>query len=342
MTSASGRRIAIAGIATHWGTELARRLARDPRVERIFGLDTIEPDADLERTEFIEVDIRSPVLSRLLPSTEVDTVVHCGIIWYPAPGRPARALHDINVIGSLQLLTACERTETVERVICRGSAAIYGCEPAAPSFFTEEMARSFPLRTRFQRDIGELEAYFENFARRHPELTCCMLRFQPELGADLQSPLAKYLSLPVVPTQLGYDPRLQWIDADDATEALVVATLDPIRGAVNVAPDGSISLTRALRLAGRGELPVPHPVFGPALSRLGGRLGVGSLYGDAVRLLRYGRGVDNRRLREELGFSPRLDAVEVVREFARRSSGLSVAPIPTLGSALSRLVGEPR
>ena len=337
-----GRRIAIAGIAGAWGTELARRLARDPAVEQIFGIDTRPPEADLERTEMIEVDIRSPVLSRLLPSTGADTVVHCGIVWYPEPDKPARALHDINVIGTLQLLAACEKTKQLERVIVRGSAAIYGCEPAAPSFFTEEMGRSYPLRTRFQRDIGELEAYFENFARRHPQLTCCMLRYQPELGADIETPLSRYLSLPAVPTQLGFDPRLQLLHADDATGALHAAALRPVRGAVNVAPTGSISLSRALRLLGRVELPVPHPLFGPALSRAGERLGVGTLYGDAVRLLRYGRGVDNRRLREDLGFEPRYDAVESVRDFGTRRAGLKLAPLPTLGTALSRIVGEPR
>lgn len=339
---AEGRRIAIAGIGSHWGAELARRLARDPRVERIFGLDTVPPPVDLERTELVEIDIRSPVVSRLLPSTGIDTLVHCGILWYPEPDKPVRALHDINVIGTLQLLAACEKTEGLRSVVVRGSAAIYGCEPAAPSFFSEEMARSFPLRTRFQRDIGELEAYFENFARRHPRLTCCMLRYQPELGAGLRAPLSRYLSLPVVPTQLGFDPRLQMIDAEDATEALVTATMDPVRGAVNVAPTGSISLTRALRLVGATELPIPHPAFGPALGRLGGRLGVGNLYGDAVRLLRYGRGVDNRRLREELGFEPRLDATGVVRKFASRSGGRALTPLPSLGAMLSRLVGEAR
>ena len=56
-------------------------------------------------------------------------------------------------------------------------------------------------------------------------------------------------------------------------------------------------------------MPIPHPLFGPAMARLGDRLGAGSLYGDAVRLLRYGRGVDNRRLRSELGYEPRFDAV---------------------------------
>ena len=197
------------------------------------------------------------MLSRLLPATEVDTVVHCGILWYPEPGRPARALHEINVIGTLQLLAACERTESLRTVVVRGSAAIYGCEGAVPSFYTEDLARAQPLRTRFQRDISELEEYFENFARRHPELTCCMLRYQPEIGPGLDSPLVRYLTLPVVPVQLGFDPRLQLLHADDATGAIEAAVANPVRGAVNVAPDGSISLSRALRLLGRPAVPLP-------------------------------------------------------------------------------------
>jgi UDP-glucose 4-epimerase len=221
---AAGRRILIAGIANAWGTALAQQLERRDDVEAVIGIDTRPPPVHLERTEILEADLRSPVLARLVPSVEADTLVHTGVLWYPEPGKPARALHDINVIGTLQLLAACERSPTIERVVVRGSAAIYGCEPAGPSFFTEEMARRFPLRTRFQRDIGELEGYFENFARRHGQLTCCMLRYQPEIGPDLQTPLARYLSLPAVPTQLGFDPRLQLVHSDDAAGALLTAT----------------------------------------------------------------------------------------------------------------------
>ncbi len=338
----TGRRILIAGIGTHWGTELALRLERDERVDQVIGIDTTPPLVELERTEFIEADVRSPLLTRLLPSTGADTLVHTGILWYPEPGKPSRALHDINVIGTLQLLAACERMPTLERVVLRGSAAIYGCEPTGPSFFTESMASDFPLRTRFQRDIGELESYFENFARRHGHLTCCMLRYQPEIGPGLDAPLSNYLSLPVVPTQLGFDPRLQLVHADDATGALYAATLDPVRGAVNVAPSGSISLSRALRLINRPQMPIPHQLFGPAMSRLGERLGAGSLYGDAVRLLRYGRGVDNTRLRVELGYEPTYDAVSAVRDFAAADRGMRLIPRPGIGSVLDRLAGSAR
>ena len=154
-----------------------------------------------------------------------------------------------------------------------------------------------------------------------------MLRYQPEIGPDLDMPLVRYLSLPVVPTQLGFDPRLQLLHADDATGALEVATRNPVRGAVNVAPSGSISLSHILRLARRPSLPVPHPLFGPALERLGRQLGAGPVYGDGVRLLRFGRGVDNRRLRTEVGYEPRFDAVAAVRDFAAKSRGRGVGPV---------------
>jgi UDP-glucose 4-epimerase len=335
-----GRRIVITGISSHWGSELARRLERDPGVEYLAGVDTRPPAVELARTDFIEADIRSPLLSRVLPSTRADTIVHCGIVLYPEPGRPARVLHEINVIGTLQLLAACERTETLERVIVRGSAAIYGCEAAVPYFYTEELARKAPLRTRFQRDISELEEYFENFARRHPQLVCCMLRYQPEIGAELETPLVRYLSLPVVPVQLGFDPRLQLLHAEDATAALEAAVSDPVRGPVNVAPDGSISLSRLLRLARRPAVPIPHPLFAPAMERLGRRLGAGPLYGDAVRLLRFGRGVDNSRLREEIGYRPRFDAAAAVRDFVAKTEGRRVGPPLHPGALAERLAGS--
>jgi UDP-glucose 4-epimerase len=334
-----GRRIVITGISTHWGAELARRLERDPRVEYLAGIDSCPPEIDLERTDFIEADIRRAVISRLLPVTEADTVVHCGILWYPQPDKPARVLHDINVIGTLQLLAACERTPTLQRVVVRGSAAIYGCEGQMPLLFTEDLARRLPLRTRFQRDVSELEGYFGNFARRHPRIACCTLRHQPELGAGLDAPLVRYLSLPVVPTQLGYDPRLQFVHADDATGALEAAVWSEVRGAVNVAPSGAISLSRILRLARRPSLPVPHPLFGPALERFGGTLGIGPLLGDAVRLLRFGRGIDNRRMLDELGYSPRFDALGTIRDFIGKTDSRRIGPSFHPASLLGRVAG---
>ncbi|MCO5315244.1 MAG: NAD-dependent epimerase/dehydratase family protein [Solirubrobacterales bacterium] len=317
---AGAERVVIAGVATRWGAGLARSLARRADVGEVIGIDSTMPDTDLGRTEFIEADIRNPVISRILPGLEPDVVVHCGILWYPDKDRPSRALHDINVIGTLQLLAACEKTPSLKALVVRGSAAIYGSAASAPCFFTEDMARRFPLRTRFQRDIGELEGYFDNFARRRPEITCCMLRFQIEIGPGLEDPFTRYLGLPVVPVQLGFDPRLQLLHPVDAEGALSAAVAGPVRGAVNVAPDGAISLSRLLRLAGRPSVGLPPLIAGPLVKRLGRQLAAADMYRDAELLLRYGRGCDNRRLREEIGYEPAFDTEGAVRDYAGRTS----------------------
>ena len=338
------RRVVITGVASHWGTELARRLEREPEVDYIAGIDSVEPAAQTSSAPSSSRPTSATRCSRgscrRPRPTRSSTAGSSGI---PEPGKPARALHDINVIGTLQLLAACERTPRLERVVVRGSAAIYGCEGAAPSFFTEDLARQMPLRTRFQRDISELEDYFANFARRHPEIVCCMLRYQPEIGPGLDTPLARYLSLPVVPTQLGFDPRLQLVHADDATGALLAAIRNPVRGPVNVAPDGAISLSRTLRLARRPSIPIPHPLFEPALARLGDRLGVGR----ALRRRRAPPALRPRRRQHPAARGGRLRAGpttprSTVRDFAAGIGGRRVGPSLHPGTLAERSAGASR
>jgi UDP-glucose 4-epimerase len=319
-----GRRILITGVAGFWGTELARCLERSPEVEYIAGLDVRPPSADLARTEFIRADIRNPLISKLLPQTAVDTVVHCDVLLVPEPGKAPEQLHDINVIGSLQLLAACEKVDTVRTIVVRGSSAIYGAEPNAPQFFTEDMARRFPFRTRFQHDIGELESYFENFARRFDHVTVTTLRYQPTLGTAIDSPLTRYLQQPVVPTQLGFDPLLQFVHAEDAVGALEAVVMRPVRGPVNVAGAGSVSLSRLLRLAGKVPLPGPAPLFSAVLG-IGGRLGIARLPPEAVPWLRNGLTLDCTRLEEEVGFRPR-STMEAVEDFVEELHGRRVLP----------------
>ena len=302
------------------GTALARRLERDPSVEYVAVLDTRKPSSHLERTELIEADIRNPVISKLIPQAEVDTVVHNQIVRRPGPGMSSRAMHDINVIGSLQLLAACEKSDTIRTIVVRGSAGIYGAEAHAPQFFDEGMTRLFPLRTRFQRDVAEIENYFATYSRRHPRVCCTMLRYQPAIGPSLDTQITRYLSLPAVPTYMGFDPRIQLVHEDDALDALVAAIERPVRGAVNVAGEGTIGLTRMVRLAGRPTLPLPAALFGTAAGA-GRRFGLPEFSEDFRRLLRYGRGVDTDRLVNEVGFRPRRSSAEAVEDWVSKQGG---------------------
>jgi UDP-glucose 4-epimerase len=311
-----GRRVLITGVASFFGAQLARRLEADPDVEHVVGIDMRRPRVALERTELIEVDLRDTALARIVPAARVDTVVHNGIVRQPGPRLSPQQAHDINVIGSLGLLAACERSDAIEAIVIRGSAGIYGSEPAAPQFFTEEMSRLYPPRTRFQRDVAEIENYFEGYSRRNRDVVCTMLRYQPAIGPSVDTQVTRYLSLPAAPTYLGFDPRQQWIHEQDGVEALVAAVRRPVRGAVNVAAPGTIGLTRMLRIVGRPSIPVAAPLFGAAANATRRLAGV-SLSPDFRRLLQHGRAVDVSRLEREVGFRPRFDAVEAVEDYAR-------------------------
>jgi UDP-glucose 4-epimerase len=310
----AGRRVLITGVGSQVGSLLAARLESDPEVEHVAGLDTRPPKVALERTEFIEADIRDPEIARLIPPTGADTLVHEQIVRQPGPGMGSRTMHDVNVMGTLQLLAACEQVPTLRTIVVRGSAGIYGAEPHAPQFFEEEMARMFPLRTRFQRDVAEIENYFETYARRHPGVSCTMLRYQPAIGPGLRTQITRYLSQPVCPTYMGFDPRIQLVDIEDALESIVAAVRNPVQGAVNVAGPGTIGLSRMIRLAGRRALPIASPLFG-AVTSTGQRLGLDTQSEDFERLLRYGRGVDTRRLTEEVGYTPLHTTVQAVESW---------------------------
>src|SRR5204862_9425 len=204
------------------------------------------------------------VIGRLIPQTEIDTVVHNQIVRQPGGGVAARAMHDINVIGTLQLLAACEQSPTIEAVVVRGSAGIYGAEPTAPQFYSEEMARLFPLRTRFQRDIGEIENYFEAYSRRHSRVCCTMLRYQPAIGPGTDSQVTRYLSAPFVQRPLGFDARLQFLHEADGREP--PGGRNPARDQIDgsVPPLGpAIALLRRLREGiERGPIAAPGAAVG--------------------------------------------------------------------------------
>jgi UDP-glucose 4-epimerase len=177
------------------------------------------------------------------------------------------------------------------------------------------MATLFPLRTRFQRDVAEIENYFDTYARRHAGVSCTMLRYQPAIGAGLRTQITRYLSQPVCPTFMGFDPRIQLVDIDDALDALVAAVRNPVRGAVNVACPGTIGLGRMIRLARKRALPIVAPLYG-AVTSTGRRLGLDTQSEDFERLLHYGRGVDISRLTDEVGYAARRSTVDAVEAWA--------------------------
>ncbi|MFZ0172219.1 MAG: NAD-dependent epimerase/dehydratase family protein [Acidimicrobiales bacterium] len=131
-----GRRILLTGLDTFWGGRVAAALEREPEVEMLLGMGTGTPSVPLERTEYVRADSSYSLLARIVQATQVDTVVHTFLV-VDSSSMSGRALHEINVIGTMNLLAAAGAADSsVRQVVVKSSSLVYGAHPSDPAWFT--------------------------------------------------------------------------------------------------------------------------------------------------------------------------------------------------------------
>lgn len=317
------RVVLVTGVARELGGRCARLLAADPAVDTVVAVDAVAPRQDLGAAQFVRADIRNPVIAKVIARYEVDTVVHTNVIATPLTAGGRSTMKDINVIGTMQLLAACQKAPSLRKLVVKSSTTVYGSSSRDPAMFTEEMAPKALPRSGFAKDSLEVEGYVRGMARRRPDVMVTMLRFANVIGPMVSTPLTAYFTMPVVPTLLGHDARMQFVHEDDLLEALRLASVEDSPGVFNVAGDGVLMLSQAVRLAGRPALPLATPY-----ARLVGgwfrRARLADFSPEQIQFLTYGRVVDTTRMREVLGFVPRHSTTEAFRAFvdARCDGGL--------------------
>jgi UDP-glucose 4-epimerase len=296
MSATTSRRILITGLSTYWGGRLAQSLERDPAVEAIIGVDKRPPKVALERTEFVRVEDHHSLIRRIVQAAEIDTVVDTRLVADAIITTP-RLAHENNVIGTMNVLAACSGPgSSVRKVVFKSTARYYGSEQDDPAFFTESMSRPHPARTPIERDVVEAETAVRGFKDRNPDTTVTVLRFANGLGPAVRTSLTRLFNLPAVPTILGFDPRMQFVHEDDIAGVLEHAVRHDLDGIYNAAADGVLALSEILDLLGKTNLPVLPPFGTGAAMYVLRRLGL-RIPDDMLAYLRFGRGLDNRRLK---------------------------------------------
>lgn len=308
-------RVLVTGLGTFWGSRLAQWLESLDFVDVIVGLDTTEPRLPLERTEFVKTDSDYSILDRIVRATQVDTVLHTHLV-VDSTELSGRALHEINVIGTMNLLAAAGAGgSSVRKVIVKGSTLLYGANYQDPYFFREPMERTRAPKTRVERSLLDASSFLRDFAIDNPHVTVTKLRFSNVLGDDIETPLSKALRLPVVPEVLGFDPRLQFVHEDDVTGALGYATTHDVPGIYNVAGDGTVPWSEVCAIVGKRRIPLP-PLLTSWAAESMRLLRILDLPPEVLSLLRYGRGVDNSPFKRA-GFRYRYSTAGTIDAFAR-------------------------
>jgi len=322
-----GRRVLITGLGTFWGGRVAQALEADPGVDVLIGLDRYAPTVPLERTEYVRSDESYSILSRIVKAAKIDTIVHTFLVVDSTQMR-SRTMHEINTIGTMNLFAAASAPgSTVRDVVVKSSTLVYGSDPRDPVWFDEETGRSAPPRSVVEQTLLEVEGYVRDFAVDNPHVAVTVLRFSNVLGPDLDTPLSKLLAMPLVPSIFGFDPRFQFVHETDVVRAILFALEGELSGVYNVAGDGLLPWSEVAAICGKRTLPLPPVGLGLAAGPLR-RLGLVDLPPELLDLLRYGRGVDNRRLKAA-GFEYRYTSAGTVADFAEALRVRRIVPATT-------------
>jgi UDP-glucose 4-epimerase len=307
------RVVLVTGVSRDLGAKFARTLAAD-EAYTVIGVDVIPPRHELGRTSFVRADIRNPIIVKVIGERAVDTVVHMAMVATPSGAGGRSSMKEINVIGTMQLLAACQKAEALTRLVVQSSVSVYGASPRDPAKFTEEMSARAQPRTGFGKDAIEVESYVRGLARRRPDLSVTTLRLANLMGAGVDSQVTRYLSLPLVPRVMGFDARLQFLHPTDAVAALLAATRMDLPGTFNVGADDMVTLSQALAMMGRPSVGVPRR-FAPLVATLIRQAGLGAFSTDQVSALTYGRGMDTTRFVQATGVTPSYSSRQALEEY---------------------------
>lgn len=308
-------RVLVTGLGTFWGSKLAQALEALDAAEVIIGVDTHEPRLPLERTEFVRADSSFSILNRLVRAAQVDTILHTHLIVDSTQMR-GRALHETNVIGTMNLLAAAGAAGSpVRKVVVKSSTLVYGSTYQDPYFFREDMKRVRSPRSQVERSLGEVASYVRDFAEDNPHVVVTKLRFTNVLGDDIDTPFSRALRRPVVPEIFGFDPRMQFTHEDDVIRSLCYAVQEEVPGVYNVAGDGTLPWSEVCAIVRK-----PRFALAPVMTNLTARplraAGLLDLPSELLEVLRYGRGVDNSRFKRA-GFKYRFTSTGTVHAFAQ-------------------------
>jgi UDP-glucose 4-epimerase len=322
------RVILVSGVAGYWGAQVATRLLEktqqnsDPDYH-VIGLDVEPPESEIKGLDFIQADIRNPLLVELLRSEEVHTICH---LVFVDSTRPSEANFETNVIGTMKVLGASAEAG-VRKVVVKSSTAVYGAQPSNPAFLGEQHPLHGSRSYGYTRDMVEIEAFCNGFRRQVPEMIITTLRFPSIVGPKVDTPMTRFLREPWTPVLLGFDPMMQIIHERDVVEALVHAVEFDAPGVFNVAAEGSLPLTKLMGLAGKIPIPIFHLFVYWGATMLGSSgLRMTRYVPIELDYIRFPWVADLRKMREELCFTPRYTAEEALREFAGQQRLRSYAP----------------
>lgn len=268
--------------------------------------------------EFFQLDYTHRKVVDLFRRHRFSALVHLGRI--RAPHKNGRNLgFDYNILGTRNLMDLAYRYG-VKKIIVFSTYHVYGAHPHNPLYLTEEdplrASQSFPELS----DAVELDHIASTFLWKHRDVQTVILRPVNVIGPRINNNICRMLRSDLCPTLMGFDPLLQFIDESDIARALKLTLEQDGSGVFNVAGEGGVPYSHAIRMAGGHSFPLPAPLVKRFVG-LVSRLSPG-FPEHLVEYFRYPTIVSDASFRKAFSFEPRVPTARTLR-LLRDSSAVS-------------------
>ncbi|MFN2376167.1 MAG: SDR family oxidoreductase [Candidatus Binatia bacterium] len=308
------RRVAVTGASGYIGRQLVAALASDPRaVELVVATDLRPPPSPLDGVEYVEADVRTTDFAALFAEHRIDLVVHLAAIVTPTPDMGRELEYAVDVTGTANVLEGC-LAAGVRKFIYTSSGAAYGYHADNPARLREDDALRGNAEFAYSDHKRLVEEMLADWRRKHPGLLQLVFRPGTILGEQAHNQITAIFDRPVVLGIAGSPAPFVLVWDGDVVGAILRGIHEGGVGIYNLAGDGTLGLAEIAALLGKPYVALPAFLVEAALTVLHA-VGLSPYGPEQVGFLRFRPVLDNRRLKEEFGYVPRLTTREVFELF---------------------------
>jgi UDP-glucose 4-epimerase len=290
---------------------LAERAPGDAQADTVVALDVraVPAERRLPGVAYEVADVRDlAALAAVVARHRVRTVVHLAAIVTPGRRSDRNFEYQVDVEGTRNVLRACVQAG-VAHLIVSSSGAAYGYHRDNPAWLSETDAVRGNREFAYAWHKRLVEEMLADYRAREPGLRQTVFRIGTILGESVSNQITALFDKPRPLAVAGSDSPFVFIWDQDVVGAIVHAVRGGQAGVYNVAGDGALSIHEIAARMGKRCRVLPPWLLRAALW-LGKRLSLTAYGPEQLRFLQYRPVLDNRRLKEEFGYSPRKTSAE--------------------------------
>jgi len=301
------RCVLVTGSSGYIGSQVVTELSARPGLATV-ALDVRQPLQRLAGVTYEVADIRAPEVDAIVARHRPQVVVHLASIVTPGKNSNREFEYSVDVEGTRNLLEACVR-HGVQRIIVASSGAAYGYHADNSKWLTE----SDPVRGNqsfaYSWHKRLVEEMLADYRVRQPQLEQIIFRIGTILGTRTRNQITDLFEKRRLIAISGSASPFVFIHDQDVVAAIVQGVDSPVTGIFNVAGDGKLDIDEIAARLGKGCVEFPPWLLRGALWLLK-KAGLTQYGPEQIDFLRYRPVLDNRRLKEEFGYVPRLTSAE--------------------------------